>query len=90
MPGKRPVGNAITIDIHPASKPFFLYPSFGQYFTPADFLRIVKRVSQPRIHAQIQIAHDEHRRLQLFGQVEGCGPKFKAFGNRGRQEQNVG
>ena len=52
-------------------------------------LGIGKRIAHPVVHAQVQVAHHEHRSLQLLGQVEGVHGKLKALAHRCRKQHRM-
>ena len=42
-----------------------------------------------RVHADVEVEHDEHRRLQPLGEVEGEGGEFERFAGAVRDQQHV-
>ena len=52
-------------------------------------VRILERVRHPGIHAEVEIAHHEHQRLEAFGQVERVHRHRVALLHRRRQQHDV-
>ena len=55
------------------------------------FTRIgpLERFAQMLVHADVQVAHDKHRGLQTFGQIQRGGGMLEAFGGVVREQQDV-
>ena len=90
--GIRPIGNAVAVDVEIAAE--VLSPvEFGRSH---DFTAVVssavvpgERPAQSVIHADVEIEHDENRRLQSIGEVEGLGSEIKGLGGIFGKQQHV-
>jgi len=79
--GQRAPGDAVAIDILVAGE-FALLQVLRAHDLAAVVVAAVvpgERRAQALVHADVEIAHHEHRRLQSVGQVERGGCEFKAF-----------
>ena len=63
----------------------------GHHLAAVVFLAVVplERPAQPIVHADLEIEHDEHRRLQPVGEIERLGAELERLGRVLRQQQNV-
>ena len=50
---------------------------------------ILERLRHPVVHAEIEVGHDEHRRLQLLGQIEGLARHREALRHRTRDQHGM-
>jgi hypothetical protein len=70
--GQRAVANAVAIHVFVAretAQPVEIF--LAQHLAALDGRSgIFERVGHPIVHAEIEIRHDEHQRLELLGQVE--------------------
>ena len=51
--------------------------------------RVRERVGHPVVHAEVEVRHDEDRRLELLGEVEGLLGHREALLGRGGEEERV-
>src|SRR5258708_25781088 len=80
-----PVNVMITVE---AAEPVQIF--LGQNLAALDgLLRILKGIGHPVVHAQVEVRHDEYRRLKLFGQIEGILRHGVALFRRTRKKQEV-
>src|SRR6266850_2353510 len=49
----------------------------------------LQRPAQAMVHADVEVEHDEYRRLQPVGEVEGLGAELKGFSGILREHQHV-
>ena len=67
---------------HPRTAPTAAQPSdifLGQHLAAIHrLLGILKRLGHPNVHAEIEVAQHEHRRLQALGQVEGLASRTRS------------
>src|SRR5688572_2063692 len=63
----------------------------GEDLASIEAARVVplKRFSNVVVHAEIEIGHDDHRCLQLLGQIECSGCHLKTFFRTSRKEQRM-
>ncbi len=88
---KSPVTDGIAVHVFVASEtaqPFEVFR--GQHLAAIQrLLRILEWLRHPVVHAQIEIGHHEHRRLQLLGEIEGVARHAETFGNTARQQHRM-
>ena len=62
-----------------------------QHLAAVVHVRVVpgERIGHPVVHADVEIGHDHHRRLQPLGQIEGLRPQREALGRVLREQQHV-
>ena len=62
----------------------------GQYLAAVlRLLGILERLRHPVVHSEIEVGHDEHRRLQLLGEVESVTRHAEALGHAARQQHGM-
>jgi hypothetical protein len=86
------IWNSVAVDIHvaPELPAHLLQDLAGEQLPAVDRPRRVrKRLGHPRVHAEVEIAHDEDERLQPLGQVERVHGHGVALTHRRRDEQHV-
>ena len=79
---QRAVRNGVAVNVAIAAEFLATIEGFGiEHLAAVVNPRIVplKRVANPVIHADVQIAHDDDRRLQALRQIEGVRRQLKTF-----------
>ena len=90
--GIGPVGNAVAVDVKVAAE---IGPGLERgrcrYLAAVVFAAVVpgERPAQPMVHADVEIHHDEDRRLQPVGEIERRRAEVEGFGGILREQQNV-
>ena len=86
------VRNAVAIDILVAAE----VPARFKFLGGHDFAAVVvaaavpgERRAQALVHADVEVGHDEDRRLQAVGEVEGLGRELEALVRIFGQQQDV-
>ena len=89
--GQCAITDAVAIHIFIPGKPAQFLQILGREHlpTPDRLIRVGKRVGHPVVHAQIEIEHDEDRRLELLGQVERLLRHREALFRRGGEEHRM-
>ena len=90
--GQRAPGNAVAIDILVAAEVAAGFELFGAHHLAAvEAARIVpgEGFAQPLVHADVQVGHHEHRRLQPVGQVQRRGRMLETFVRVLREQQHM-
>ena len=85
-------GHAVAVDVEIAAELAALFEIGGRHHLAAlQFARVVpgERRAKMRIHANVEIKHDEDRRLQLVRQVEGERAKIEGFARAIRQQEHM-
>ena len=87
------VADAVAVDIQVAA-PFFLtvvQVVGGQHLAAVVAAAVVpgERRADMVVHAEIEIAHDDHRGLQPFGEIEGVGGQLETFPGVAGKEQDM-
>ena len=86
-----PVPDAVPIDILiplETAKPIEILGGEDLAAVDGSF-GIRKRIGHPVVHAQIEIGHDEYRRLELLGEIEGFHRHREALFRRAREQHGV-
>ena len=88
---ERAVRNTVSIHVGVTLEaPKFLEILNRKHLASIEFLRwIFERIRHPVVHAKVEIAHHEDRRLKSFGKIEGFITHIEAFPDAGRQENDV-
>jgi hypothetical protein len=88
------VGNAVAIDVEVAAEIGAGVERFARHHLAAVVLAAVvpgEGAAQPLVHADVEVAHDEDRRLQPFGEVERLRRHLEALaGVFGKQQDVLG
>ena len=89
--GNRAVGNAVAVRILVASPlADLLERLLREHLAPVDRLvRILEAVRHPVVHAEIEIHHHEHRRLEELGEIERLLRHRVALLHRVRNDHDV-
>ena len=89
--GKRAIRNGVAVDVFVTRKTArLLQLFFGQYLAALQRLfGILERLGHPVVHAQVEIRHDEHRRLHLLRQVEGIARHREALRGRAGEQHGM-
>ena len=93
MVGARQRAIANTVPVHvfvtgKAAQPVEVF--LRQHFPTIDrFFRILERFRHPVVHAEVEVRHHEHRRLQLLGQIERLTRHRETFRHRTRQQHGM-
>ena len=80
--GQRAPGNAVAVDVIVTAKVDAVLELFGSHHLAAIVAALIvpgEGFAQMRIHADVEVEHDEHRRLQALGEIEGGGGEFEDF-----------
>src|SRR5215469_1085191 len=90
-PGESAVPDAITVNVFVAGESAEPVEVFlAQHLaTPEGLLGILEGIGHPVVHAEIEVGHDEHQRLELLGEIEGVLRHGEAFLDGGRNQKNV-
>jgi len=86
------VGDAVAVDVEIAAEILAgVEVGGGHHLAAVVFLAVVplQRPAQPIVHADLEIEHDEHRRLQTVGQIECLGAELERLGRIFGQQQDV-
>ena len=90
-PGQGAVTNAVAVYVAvalEAAEPAQVFRA--EHLAPRNrFFGIRKSVRHPIVHAQVEVAHDEDRRLEFFRQVKSLDRHRVTLLNRGREQQDV-
>ncbi len=88
---QRPVWNAVAIDIGVSPETAQPFQIIGRKdLSTIEFLfRIFEGIRHPIIHAQIEITHDENRRLKPFGKIERVVRHLETFFDARRQQNDM-
>ena len=96
IPHHRAVGDAVAVHVQIAAPgdALFLFPSFQVFFpehlAPVHVLvGVGKGLAHPVVHAQVQVAHHEHRGLEPLGDVESAPAEFEGLVDVRREEEDV-
>ena len=93
MVGSRQGAIADAVAVHvlvarEAAQPFQIFR--GQHLAAIHrLLGILERLRHPVVHAEIEIGHDEHRRLQLLGEIERLARHAEALGHAARKQHGM-
>jgi hypothetical protein len=89
--GQRAVADAVAIHVPVAREAAQPVEIFGVSTLPRSmgFSGYSNGVGHPVVHAQVEVGHDEDRRLELLGQVEGLDRHGEALFGRAREEHGV-
>ena len=83
--GQGAVADAVAVHIfvaREAAQPFEIFG--GQNLAAVlRLLGILERLRHPVVHAQIEVGHDEHRRLQLLRQIKRIARHAETFADAG-------
>ncbi len=88
---QRAIADAVAVDVLVAGEAAQAIEVFlGEHFAALNrLLGIFERVGHPVVHAEIEVGHDEHRRLQLLGQVKRLAGHGEALRHRRRQQHGM-
>src|SRR6266536_1130141 len=86
------IGNAVAIDVEISAEIIVdLYVLRAHDLAAVEAARIVpgERPAQAMVHADVEIEHDEDRRLQPVGEIERRGAELEGFGGILGKQQHV-
>ena len=88
---QRAIADAITIHILVAGKTTcLLNVRPAQDFSAINrFVGIRERIRHPVVHPEIKVRHDEHRRLEMLGQIKSLLRHCEALADRARKQHEM-
>src|SRR6266850_7045774 len=89
--GQRAIWNAVAVHVAVPLETSKLFEIFGCEHFPAieSLLWIFEWIGHPVIHAQIEVAHHENRRLESFRKVKRLVTHVETLGDARRQQHDV-
>ena len=87
------VGDAVAVDVEIAAEALLhvFEILFGEHLAAVVRAGVVplERFGHVVVHAEVEVGHDDDRRLETFGQIEGGGGELEAFLRGGGIEADV-
>jgi hypothetical protein len=81
VPGIGAVADAVAVEIEVAAEPLHLLQRLGvEHLATVVAARVVpaERLAHVVVHAELEVAHDQHRGLQPVGQIERVGSRSRS------------
>src|SRR5262249_51239642 len=91
-PRERSIADAVAVDVLVATE------RSAELFQPLDVEHLaaierlrdrLERIAHPVVHAEVEVGHDEHERLQPFGEVERFGAELETLFRIPRKQERM-
>ena len=90
--GQGAIGNGVAVDVEIAPEQLAGFQLLGGHDLAAVIFAAVvplQRLAQPVVHADVEVHHHEHRRLQRSARSKACGGEFERFMRIFREQQHM-